>query len=136
MRWIDLLAETFGGLPFLLTFNFSSLAWVLLGIFDPHFPDPYPSNFYTLTVSWLAINMSSLVLWSERRRREREEALEQADRRLLKAMHALLSKAEHDLDRNKETQKIILSLLESQMQVIERLKEDDKHGQRGSADCS
>lgn len=76
-RWIyravEWLAETFGGLWFLFLYNVVTFAWVGFGLLDPHFFDPFPSNFYTLTVSWLAINMSTLILWAEQRSKSRED---------------------------------------------------------------
>ncbi|WAH38245.1 DUF1003 domain-containing protein [Alicyclobacillus dauci] len=78
-RAVDWFVDTFGGFLFLILFNGVSVLWVALGLIDPHFFDPFPSNFYTLTVSWLAINMSILILWAERRNKAREERQKQVD---------------------------------------------------------
>lgn len=138
MRWVDRLAESFGSLGFLLAYNVATFIWVGLGIAKPQWwPDPYPGNFYTLLVSWLAINMSSLVLWSQLRAKYREEKMEQADRRMLKAMYTLIAETEAEMERAKEQQKMIVSLLDSQLTIIEQLRKGDgTYGQRGAADRS
>jgi uncharacterized membrane protein len=90
LRWInyivDRLVEIFGGIWFIAIFNIITLIWIGLGLFDPYFFDPFPSNFYTLTVSWLAINMSSLVLWAERRSKAREERQRKKDADVIDAI--------------------------------------------------
>lgn len=94
MRWVDKLAEAFGDLPFILGYNIGTFVWVYLGLTDKHFFDPFPSNFYTLTVSWLAINMSSFILWSERRKKAREQAEEERQRKQLEAILRLAESME------------------------------------------
>lgn len=131
MRWVDRLAEAFGSLAFLVCFNLVTALWVGLGIWAPQWwPDPYPSTFYTLIVSWLAIDMSSLVLWSEHRAKNREEKMEQADRRMLKAMYALVAETEAEMERAKEQQRSILALLESQMAIVDELRRLKGEGDR------
>lgn len=85
---VDWFVHIFGGIQFLVSFNLISVTWVILGLTDPHFFDPFPSNFYTLTVSWLAINMSILILWAERRSAAREERIKKLDEERSEQMYA------------------------------------------------
>jgi uncharacterized membrane protein len=72
-RVMERLVDAFGSITFILLFNIITPTWVILGLTWPHFFDPFPSNFYTLTVSWWAINETSFILWNERRNKQREE---------------------------------------------------------------
>ena len=102
MRWIDKCAEAFGGLPFITAYNIITFGWVYLGLADPHFFDPFPSNFYTLSVSWLAINMSSLILWAERRGKAKEDADEEHKRKTLDAILRLAESMEESLQHKQD----------------------------------
>lgn len=112
---IDWTAEGFGGLGFLTSYNAITFVWVGLGMTDPHFFDPFPSNFYTLTVSWLAINMSSLLLWSDRRKaiKAREE-----EEQKLQTLDALLTLAESDAS----SIPIIRQIASNQILILEYLQ--------------
>lgn len=122
-RSVDWFVDTFGGFYFLLFFNAVSMLWVTFGLVDPHFFDPFPSNFYTLTVSWLAINMSILILWAERRNKAREDRQKQAD-----AQRAI--KDREQAEQVHQMTQAILSLSEGTQQVINVLMkqvEEDGH---------
>lgn len=130
MRFLTRSAHALGNLRFLavftLLFNIVTFVWVFLGIWNPPWwPDPYPSNFYTLTVSWLAINMSIWVLLMEHLRRQQDERKEALDRKILRAVYALVLKADQDQENYHEVQKSILALLESQMRIIETLSDKE-----------
>ncbi|WAH35062.1 DUF1003 domain-containing protein [Alicyclobacillus dauci] len=122
-RAVDWLVDSFGGFLFLVLFNSISVLWVTLGLVDPHFFDPFPGNFYTLTVSWLAINMSILILWAERRNKAREERQKQID----------LQRAIKDREQAEQVHRMteaILNLSEGTQQIISVLMEhveEDSH---------
>lgn len=105
MKWVyrlvEWLARTFGGLWFLLLYNVITFVWVGLGLLDPRFFDPFPSNFYTLTVSWLAINMSTLILWAEHRSKAREEEQKEKE----------IAQTEAILHMSESIQHVLLSLV-------------------------
>lgn len=126
MRWfnaaVDWTATSFGGLGFLTSYNVITFVWVGLGMTDPHFFDPFPSNFYTLTVSWLAINMSSLLLWSDRRKAEKTR-LEEDHK--LQTLDALLALAQSDA----RTIPVIRQIANNQIAILEYLqREEERHG--------
>ncbi|MCL6453540.1 MAG: DUF1003 domain-containing protein [Alicyclobacillus sp.] len=119
MRWlnhaIDWTAESFGGLGFLAGYNVVTFVWVGLGMVDRHWFDPYPSNFYTLSVSWLAINMSSLLLWSDRRKAAKERAME---RHQAQTLDTLLALAEADAAQIP----LIRQIAQSQVIILDELQ--------------
>jgi uncharacterized membrane protein len=86
LRWVDKLADAFGSLPFIVIFNVGTLIWSVEGRFNPHWFDPWPYNLSTYLMSWLAINMTSFVLWSDRRRRAREQEDDERQRKMLEAI--------------------------------------------------
>lgn len=91
----------FGGIPFIIFYNLLTIVWVFLGIFAPWFPDPYPSNFYTFLVSWLAINMSAFILFSELRKKKHEQAEEEHKKKMLEAILKLAESMEDMLQERK-----------------------------------
>lgn len=108
-QFVDWLVLAFGGGKFIAIYNSATLIWYIEGRYNPHWFDPFPSNFYTFVVSWLAINMTSFVLRSdlrkraeEERQREREIEQEKRDRERTEAI----------LHVSQATQKLIEYLVE------------------------
>lgn len=93
----------FGGVPFFIIFNVLTAAWVFEGKTNPHFFDPFPCNFYTFTVSWLAINMSALILFSDLRKRVKEEEDERHKRMMLESLLRLTESMKAILEDRKES---------------------------------
>lgn len=94
MRFVDKLVRIFGGIPFIILFNVISFWWFYEGKFNTHFFDPFPSNFFTFLVSWLAINMSSLILFAELKSKRLEHADEESKRKMLEAILTLAESIE------------------------------------------
>jgi uncharacterized membrane protein len=102
VRWIDKLVQIFGGIPFIICYNVISILWAYEGMTNPRFFDPFPCNFFTFTVSWLAINMTSFVLFSDLRKRAKEEREDERSRKMLEAILRLAESMEAMLREGKE----------------------------------
>jgi uncharacterized membrane protein len=102
LKWIEKLVHIFGGIPFIIIYNVITIWWVYEGMTNPRFFDPFPSNFYTFVVSWLAINMSAFILFAERRQKAKEEADEQHQRKTLEAILKLAESMEAMLRERKD----------------------------------
>lgn len=129
MEWlttlIDKTADSFGGLKFIVCYNIVTTIWVLLGIFAPWFPDHYPSNFYTMLVSWLAINMSSLLLYVGNRRLKKEREEEEFK---LSTLATLLTLAEHQ----DSLRPLVKQIAQNQLVILDQMQtqEEDAHARR------
>lgn len=123
------IADSFGGITFIVLYNVITLVWVLLGIYAPWFPDPYPLNFYTMLVSWLAINMSSLLLYVGKRQQARERAEEEHKS---KTLDALLALAQSDAS----TIPIIRQIANNQIVILEHLQREEDRCEYSARDCS
>ena len=131
MRWvvkfIDWSADFFGSMTFILLYNLGTFAWMSMGILFPWFPDKFPYNFYTMVVSWLAINTASAILYVELRSRPRIEAQEKRDSSNLEALIAMA-------EANEQYMPLLKQVAQNQVIILEILKDSEEVGYHAPRD--
>lgn len=88
----------------LRTFNAIILLWASVNIFLGHHSfDPYPYNFLTLVLSWLAIVMTILIMINQQRQEDQNKEVLETILLLSKATQIMLKDQKDSLEDIKES---------------------------------